>query len=149
MLAIYIYSLFLKTVFYSFTYKLIHKESFILSIAWNCFLFYDFALQILNLAQYSDFMQGQLGLTRVGWFPWSVQLVKNLPAMQEALVWFLGWKDPLEKGYATHSSILAWRIPWSYSPWGCKESDMTEWLSLSPKGKGLKGTKDEFCTSQV
>ena len=41
------------------------------------------------------------------------QLVKNLPAMQETWVRFLGWKDPLEKGMATHSSILAWRIPWT------------------------------------
>ena len=41
----------------------------------------------------------------------------------------LGWEDPLEN---THSSILAWRIPWTvYSPWGCKESDTTEQLSLS------------------
>ena len=41
------------------------------------------------------------------------QLVKNPPAMQETLVRFLGWEDPLEKGKATHSSILAWRIPWT------------------------------------
>ena len=41
------------------------------------------------------------------------QLVKNLPAMPETLVRFLGWEDPLEKGKATHSSILAWRIPWT------------------------------------
>ena len=41
------------------------------------------------------------------------QLVKNLPAMQETLVRFLGQEDPLEKGKATHSSILAWRIPWT------------------------------------
>ena len=39
------------------------------------------------------------------------QLVKNLPAMQETLVRFLGWEDPLEEGMATHSSILVWRIP--------------------------------------
>ena len=39
-----------------------------------------------------------------------VQLVKNLPTMQEILVQFLGWEDPLEKGTATHSSILAWII---------------------------------------
>ena len=39
------------------------------------------------------------------------QLVKDLPAMQETWVQSLGWKDPLEKGEATHSSILAWRIP--------------------------------------
>ena len=41
------------------------------------------------------------------------QLVKNLPAIQETLVQFLGQEDPLEKGKATHSSILAWRIPWT------------------------------------
>ena len=67
------------------------------------------------------------------------QLVKNSPVMQETWeTWVrsLGWEDPLEKGMATHSSILAWRIPWTgslagYSPWVCKESDMTEKLSLS------------------
>ena len=46
------------------------------------------------------------------------QLVKNLPAMQETLVRFLGQEDPLEKGVATHSSILAWRIPWTEEPGG-------------------------------
>ena len=40
------------------------------------------------------------------------QLVKNPPAMQETQVRSLGWEDPLEKGKVTHSSILAWRIPW-------------------------------------
>ena len=40
-------------------------------------------------------------------------LVKNLPAMQEILVQFLGREDPVEKGKATHPSILAWRIPWT------------------------------------
>ena len=55
------------------------------------------------------------------------QLVKNPPAMQETPVEFLGREDPLEKGKATHSSILAWRIPWTG---GHKESDTTEWLSL-------------------
>ena len=40
------------------------------------------------------------------------QLVKNLPAMREIRVQSLGWEDPLEKGIATNSSILAWRIPW-------------------------------------
>ena len=39
------------------------------------------------------------------------QMVKNLPAMQDARIRSLGWEDPLEKGMATHSSILAWRIP--------------------------------------
>ena len=59
------------------------------------------------------------------------QTIKNPPAMQESWVRSLGWEDPLEKGKATHSSILAWKIPWTiYSPWGHKESDMTERLSL-------------------
>ena len=53
------------------------------------------------------------------------QLVKNLPVMQETWVRSLGWEDRLEKRKATHSSILAWRIPWTI-PWGCKESDTTE-----------------------
>ena len=41
------------------------------------------------------------------------QMVKNPPVTQETPVWRLGWEDPLEKGMATHSSILAWRIPWT------------------------------------
>ena len=41
------------------------------------------------------------------------QMVKNLPAMWETRVQSLGWEDPLEKGMATHPSILAWRIPWT------------------------------------
>ena len=41
------------------------------------------------------------------------KLVKNLPAMQETWVWSLGWEEPLEKGKAPHSSILAWRVPWT------------------------------------
>ena len=61
------------------------------------------------------------------------QLVKNPAAMWETWVRFLGWEDPLEKGKATRSSILAWRIPWTIcSPWGLKESDTAERLSLHP-----------------
>ena len=67
------------------------------------------------------------------WYSWAsrvAQLVKNLPAIQETWVRSLGWEDPLEKGKATHSSILAWRIPGTiYSPWGRKELDKTECLS--------------------
>ena len=58
------------------------------------------------------------------------QLVKNLPAMQETWVQSLGWEDPLEKEMATHSGILAWRIPWTeepcgLQPMGSQESGMT------------------------
>ena len=58
-------------------------------------------------------------------------MVKNLPAVQEPWVWSLGWEDPLESGMATHSSILAWRVPRTeglvgYSPRGHRESEMTQ-----------------------
>ena len=49
----------------------------------------------------------------LNWASLMVQLVKNLPATQETWVRSLGWEDPLENGMATHSSILAWRIPWT------------------------------------
>ena len=63
-------------------------------------------------------------------------MVKNLPAMQETRVQSLGWEDLLEEGMATHSSILAWRIPWTEepggcSPWGHRESDTTEQLTCT------------------
>ena len=59
------------------------------------------------------------------------QTVKNLPAMQDTWVRLLGWEDPLEEGMATHSSILAWGIPWTEEPGGLqsigsKKSDTTE-----------------------
>ena len=64
------------------------------------------------------------------------QTVKNLAAMQETWVPYLGREGALEKGTAIHSSILAWRSPWTeesgglYSPLDHKESDMTEGLTL-------------------
>ena len=64
-----------------------------------------------------------------------VQTVKNPSAMQKTQVRSLSWKDPLEKGMATHSSILAWRIPWTeepggvFSSWSHKNSDTTEQLN--------------------
>ena len=62
----------------------------------------------------------------------AAHMVKNLPAMQETWVRSLEQEDPLEKGMANHSSILAWRIPWTeepgrlYIPWGHKESDTSK-----------------------
>ena len=52
------------------------------------------------------------------WASLVAQVVKNLPAMQKAWVQSLSWEDPLEKGMATHFSILAWRIPWTEEPGG-------------------------------
>ena len=74
--------------------------------------------------------------------------VKNLPAVWEIWVQSLGQEDPLEKGVATHSSILAWgvfqpgeshgqRSLVGYSPWGCKESDTTERLHFTIAFHGL------------
>ena len=71
------------------------------------------------------------------WASVVAQRVKCLPAMQETWVRSLGyWEDPLEKEMATHSSMLAWKIPWTkepgrlYSPWGRKELDTTERLTF-------------------
>ena len=62
------------------------------------------------------------------------QSVRNRPAVQETQVQFLGWEDPLQKETATHSSVLAWRIPWTEEPgglqsMGSQESDTTERLN--------------------
>ena len=54
-------------------------------------------------------------------------MVKNLPVMQETLVQSLGWEDLLEKVMATHSSILAWRIPWTLEPGGLQSMWLPSW----------------------
>ena len=59
------------------------------------------------------------------------QLVKNLPAMQDTWVQSLGWEDPLEKGKATHSSILAWRVPWTEEPDGLQSMWLQSQTQLS------------------
>ena len=62
-------------------------------------------------------------------------MVKNPSAMRETQVWSLGQEDPLQKSLATHSSTLAWRIPWTEKPGGLQsmssQLDTTEWLTLS------------------
>ena len=71
--------------------------------------------------------QGNKGIRLITQKGLVAQIVKNLPAMWETQVQFLGWEDPLEKGTAAHSSVLAWRIPQreGYIPWGHKESHTT------------------------
>ena len=69
-------------------------------------------------------------LSHKNWASLVAQLVKNLPVMQETRVQFLGQEDPLKQEMATHSSILAWRIPWTEAPgrlqsMGWQESDTT------------------------
>ena len=58
-------------------------------------------------------------------------MVKRLPVMQETWVRFLGQEDPLEKEMATHSSILAWRIPWVEEPGGLQSTGLQSWTRLS------------------
>ena len=60
------------------------------------------------------------------WASLGAQLVKNLPTMQETWVRYLGWEDPLEKGKATHSRILAWGNSTHYLVHGVAKSDTTE-----------------------
>ena len=60
-----------------------------------------------------------------------VQSIKSLPAMQEPRVQSLGQEDPLEKEMATHSSILAWRIPWTEEPGRLQSMGSQEWTRLS------------------
>ena len=69
---------------------------------------------------------GERQYWKVSWASLVAQLVKNPPAMRETWVQSLAWEDPLQKGKAAHSSILAWRVSW-----GRKESDTTKQLSLS------------------
>ena len=79
-----------------------------------CFVTYSFSSEIASTRTKSKIKKKTASLV--------TQRVKTPPAMQETWVQFLGWEDPLEKGKAPHSSILAWRIPID-SPWGCKMSD--------------------------
>ena len=71
------------------------------------------------------------------------QMVKNLPAVQEIWVWSLGQEDPLEEGMATHSSILAWRIPWTEEPGGLQSMGSQrvrhEWATNTPHANLLWG----------
>ena len=89
----------------------------------------SFITAIPNLLGTRDRFQGRQ--FSKGWASLATQTVKNLPAIQETWVRSLGREDPLEKGMATHSSILAWRIPWTEEP-GSQNSLVVLWLGLGP-----------------
>ena len=57
----------------------------------------------------------------------AAQMVKNPPAMQETWIRPLGWEDPLKEGMATHSSVLAWRIPWAEEPGRLQALGLRSW----------------------
>ena len=65
------------------------------------------------------------------WASLVAPMVKNLRAMLKTWVQSLGWEDPLEEGMATHSSILAWRIPWTEEPGGPQSMGLQSWTQLS------------------
>ena len=83
-------------------------------------------------------------------------MVKNLPAMQGTQVQFLGREDPLEKEMATHSSTIAWEIPWTEEPgglqlWGCKRvgHDLMAKQQASITGKTATFFKDVLAVSHI
>ena len=73
---------------------------------------------------------------------WFWYTVKNLPEVQETWVWSLSWEDPLEKGMATHSRILAWRIPWTEEPGGLQsigsQRGRHDWVSTHTHVRNIK-----------
>ena len=107
---------------------------------WNEFLLLHILASVLNLSHSNRciVVSHCLQLPNCRWkgFPGG-SVVKNLPAvqeLQETWVWSLGQEDPLEKGMATHYSILAWRIPWTEEPsglqsMGLQSQTQLKWLS--------------------
>ena len=107
-----------------------HKSEFFFLISREDELSSIAVIELLNIAL--NWSCSHLPLSDL--YNYLAQMVNNLPATWETWVQSLGGEDPLEKGMATHHSILAWRIEWteetdSYSPWGRKESDPTERLT--------------------
>ena len=120
-----------------------YSSFFVLSIQSSPNLVISTNTFILVTFSGSEFRKGSAGWSLCGvphwWtpggFPGGSDGKKSTCHVRD-MVWSLGWDDPLEEGMATHSSILAWRIPWTEGPGGLqsnprghKESDMTEWLS--------------------
>ena len=96
----------------------------------------------------------QLTLSLSLWASLVAQLVKNPPAMRETWAWSLGGEDPLEKGPTTHSSILAWRIPWTEEPGGLQSVGLRrvehKWESFIFPFLGLPGSlegKESACSA--
>ena len=71
------------------------------------------------------------------------QMVKNLPAMQKTWVRSLSWEDPLEKGMATHSSVLAWRTPWTEEP-GVNKGQILKTIYLRPQQPFINFIKKNY-----
>ena len=110
----YILYLYLSNIYY------IYNPSQV-TASWVCLSLWTEELPGLPLFLSHPFIRCPKNLTSL-----VAQTVKNLPAMQETCVRSLGRKDPLEEGIATHSSILAWRIPWTEEPGGLQSMVLQE-----------------------
>ena len=86
-------------------------------------------------------------LRTASWASPVAQTVQNVPAMQETRVQSLGGQDPLEKGLATHSSILAWRILWTEEPGGLQSTGSQSQTQLSRRGSCLE--RIPLCLSEL
>ena len=113
---------------------IVNEAEIDVSLKFSCFIydpmdvgnlilgFIAFSKSSLNICKFLDHVMLRPGLENFEHYFASfgasliAQLVKNLPAMLETWVRSLDWEDPLEEGIATHSSILAWRIPWTEEP---------------------------------
>ena len=119
----------LQKVWWRHQNPIIHVPPMILRMLLSSFQS-NFNLLGVNILNFLRLYSGSVSLV--------AQMVKRLPAMWDTSVWSLDQEDPPVGEMATHSSILAWKIPWMaepgrlYSPWGRKESDTTERLHLSP-----------------
>ena len=82
------------------------------------------------------------------WASLVAQLVKNPPAMSETWVWSLGWEDPLEKGNATHSRVLAWRIPWTVVHGITKRQTGLSDFHFQPKPQTETRRTEGICASE-
>ena len=93
-------------------FEYVHLSSTYLS--WLEIWIYILLIMLAQLVKNLPAMQE----TQYSWTSLVARLVNNMPAMRETGVWSLGWEDPLEKGKATHSSFLGWRIPWTIKSMG-------------------------------
>ena len=106
-----------------------------------------------SLAAYSPWGHKESDMTNhsTSWASLVVQMAKESPAVWETWIWSLGWEDPLEKGMAAHSSILAWRIPWTEEPGRLQSTGSQSWTQLSnfhfPRGIKIKSRSCNIFTA--
>ena len=79
--------------------------------------------RVMNTLKKKKLVLDEVCLQEFVWASLVAQRLKHLPAMPKTWVRSLGWEDPLEKEMATHSSILAWRIPWTEEPGGLQSTE--------------------------